>query len=195
MVHRAAKLLIAQWVKQGKTLKVIRRCLICMQTGEQLVPADAAQAERRLPSGRVADIALLQGGRVAMAIEVHVTHAVDARKAGEMGIPWAEVQGEEVLRRPELLRLSKDRLTPFRCAACEAKLQDRHGAAVRLAAERGVSLPSGGVAVHPCYRCRRDLLVSAGPNRVNTCDGCGARQSDVLLFGSTSGPFFGLEKP
>lgn len=209
VLHHTAKLLVAEQRRPA----VLRKCTACFEMREQTLEREIAQLEYRLPSGRVADVALLVGGRPSCAVEVRVTHAVTLQKAQEIGLPWIEVDAEDIVRDPEVWRPSKDRLGRFRCRDCEARSEDRKRAAIRLAADRGVKLPPSppySFATYPCYNCKREILVYTWSDRthpppspvpatlrmlrrwVNSCDGCGAAQADALLYASERGPFFGM---
>ncbi|MEO5568453.1 MAG: competence protein CoiA family protein [Gemmatimonadaceae bacterium] len=103
--HIAAEL--SKAIGQGATLRVRRGCLAerCSQTTDEswMDHWDAVAVEFRLvgPVGhRVPDIALMKEGRVVAAIEVLVSHAVDAEKAAMLevlDVPWIEVRAAERL--------------------------------------------------------------------------------------------------
>ncbi len=196
VTHHAAKLLIVQQINDGPRLQIRRKCRACFNHRPQTLDSavDSAQVELRLANGRVVDVGLLSQGKPVMAIEVLVTH-----KAADMGLPWIEVQGKAVLKNPELLHPCKDRFPSFRCADCSAGLEARM-AAVR---ERGIDLPPSPpyvYALHPCFKCRKDMVVYARDGRQpdrddrwqNICPSCSTRLADFYLFGSSKSPFFGL---
>jgi hypothetical protein len=66
-------------------------------------PADQVVEEHRLPSGRVADVAVLRDGVPIAIVEIFATHAVDDQKAVDLGgLPCAELDAEAALRSPLL---------------------------------------------------------------------------------------------
>lgn len=42
-----------------------------------------------------ADVAVVRGGKVVLAFEVFVTHAIGARKALDLPVPWLEVESDD----------------------------------------------------------------------------------------------------
>lgn len=141
VVHLCAKRLVAQavesWLEGGPPVVFERRCASASEVEEEVedgacearcrqpIPAKVVGValERRLPSGHVADIALLARG-VALpvaVIEIVHTHAVDARKAFELGVPWVEVAAAQVCDDAgRLLVVGVDRFLPWFCAEHEA---------------------------------------------------------------------------
>ncbi|MGH7329072.1 MAG: hypothetical protein ACREJX_12045 [Polyangiaceae bacterium] len=95
-----------------------------------------AVEEWRLRSGHVVDVGLLGPADMPIAaIEVRVTHEVPDEKEGEIGIPWIEVDGEEVCASGgRILVPIRDRFLPWLCE----DHADRRGVArrERLAADR-----------------------------------------------------------
>lgn len=65
---------------------------------------DEVALERATPEGLRPDILLLHQGAVALAIEVRVTHAVDAAKAARTPYPWIELDALRVLAAPRSWR-------------------------------------------------------------------------------------------
>ena len=61
---------------------------------------DEVALERTLADGLRPDLLLLRQGVPALAIEVLVTHAVDAAKAGRLPCPWVELEATRVLTSP-----------------------------------------------------------------------------------------------
>jgi hypothetical protein len=58
---------------------------------------DEVALERATPDGLRPDVLLLKDGRPLLAIEVLVTHAVDAAKAARTSCPWIELDAEELI--------------------------------------------------------------------------------------------------
>jgi hypothetical protein len=60
-----------------------------------------SRMEYRLADGLVADVALLEGEKLAAIVEIFVTHAVDDRKAIRLDrLPWVELHGPSVILDP-----------------------------------------------------------------------------------------------
>ena len=108
-LHLNTKFYLARQLEQfaGGQLAVRERCAgaegrpECLRSrhGAWEVAWDAVRVEYRLDPLRP-DIAALAGGRIAGALEVRVTHAVDTAKAkilAQLGVPWLEVEADEAL--------------------------------------------------------------------------------------------------
>lgn len=139
VVHLTAKLLIARaveaWLDGGPSVTFERRCAHedCEATCRQAIPAKvgAVTLEHRLPSGHVADVALLaRAAPLPVAvIEVHHTHAVDREKGFEMGVPWIEVDAAQVCdARGRELAVTTDRFLPWFCGEHEDERGRSHRA-------------------------------------------------------------------
>jgi hypothetical protein len=127
VTHLVAKRFIAaaidDWLAGGPPVALDRGCAHegCAARTRQAIPrkVSAVSLEHVLPSGHVADVALLARG-VALpvcVIEVRVTHAVDDAKAREIGVPWVELDGARVCAdRGRVLVALRDRLVPWLCA-------------------------------------------------------------------------------
>jgi hypothetical protein len=127
-VHASAKALVARAVEEwaggaAEAPVFVRRCAAesCDATCRQAMPRKvrAAAVERALPSGHVADVALLARGLAlpVAVVEIRCTHAVDDAKAFEIGVPWIEVDGAQVCAdRGATLVAVRDRLIPWLCA-------------------------------------------------------------------------------
>jgi len=63
---------------------------------------DEVAEERMTPDGLRPDVLLLHQGAPVLAIEVLVTHAVDAAKAARTSCPWVELNALQVLSRPSV---------------------------------------------------------------------------------------------
>ena len=93
-----AKLLIQKTIedwKKGKTQApvVMRNCKSCRRDEAQPLPNKVEKAELELPlkNGFIVDVALIADQKPVAAIEVRVTHAVDAFKDRTLNIPYIEV--------------------------------------------------------------------------------------------------------
>lgn len=123
--HLVAKELIARaimdWKDGGEPPKIVRRCASegCARGCTQEMPRKVlrAELERKLPNGRVVDVALVGPGDLCIAaVEVLQTHAVDDDKARELGVPWLEVSAEQVCATAgRVLDPVTDRLLPWLC--------------------------------------------------------------------------------
>lgn len=124
--HKLAKELIVQSVRQWRTggpvPRLRRQCTAGVDWITSVVPDRVvdAESERRLGSGRVVDVALLdEDGMPICAIEVLYTHAVDAVKRAELDIPWLEVRALDILADPLLWNPTQHALRPYTCAQCK----------------------------------------------------------------------------
>ena len=107
VVHDTAKQLIAQvvtdWVGgRGPRPVVEKACQLCRRAylgplGDQI---ETATFEHRLPTGLVADAALLRHGEPIGVVEIRVSHAVDRAKASRLTLPWVELRGDDVVKEP-----------------------------------------------------------------------------------------------
>ena len=141
VLHVSAKRLIVQaveaWQAGGAAPVFARTCAEpgCEAATKQPMPRKIRRAveELEVRSGHVVDVALLGLADLPVAaIEVLVTHEVDATKAFELGMPWIEVDAAAVCaERGRVLMPLRDRFLPW---LCEAHV-DRRGEALRE--ERG----------------------------------------------------------
>lgn len=139
-LHLNSKLRIASELRKVKRLRIKK---ICAGDGKRArgTPCELSDVdvwvegwddvlvEYELPSAR-ADVILLKQGRPIAAIEVHVTHAVDAAKIGALralGVPWVEVRARDILPEPgegvpwssgmplPVRRSNREAPQPYRC--------------------------------------------------------------------------------
>lgn len=143
VVHLTAKLLVAKavtdWLAGGPPVVFERGCAQpeCEERCRQEIPAKvgAVAVEHMLASGHVVDVALLArlpraSPLPVAAIEVHHTHAVDARKAMEMGVPWIEVDAQQACETGgRVLVVTTDRFLPWFCEAHRSERGRAHRAA------------------------------------------------------------------
>jgi hypothetical protein len=162
-LHACAKRWIAEriraWLDATESAPiVVRRCGAagCRAEARQRIPRKVIDVavERALPSGHVADVLLLgPAGLPVASIEVLHTHAVDATKARETGMPWIEVSAKQVCADAGAVLVPvRDRFVPWFCA--------EHGA-TRGAARRD----------EIGERARRGALVRALPYRLEDFPG------------------------
>lgn len=166
-LHRTAKLLIKQVVEDalagGSAIKLFFPCVECsekFEVGFPLESVDGATLEARLPSGRVVDVLLVKGGAPRLAVEVFVSHRVDAAKASDLDFPWIEVTGADITTNPCLWTARAGKLRSQRCRKCrefEKLYQARCELALR---EARLECPPGYEALPvPCYRCNKVIPI------------------------------------
>ncbi|MBX3190560.1 MAG: hypothetical protein KF819_26400 [Labilithrix sp.] len=128
VLHVSAKRLIVQAVEawragDGPAPVFVRACARaprCEERTRQPIPKKVSRAlcELRLASGHVVDVGLVGVADLPIAaVEVLVSHAVDARKAFEIGVPWIEVDAGAVCdTRGRELSPVRDHFLPWLCA-------------------------------------------------------------------------------
>ncbi len=180
VVHLSAKRLVVQAVDAwlagtADAPSFVRRCAHpeCDATTRQAMPNKVGRAveEHRLPSGHVADVALL--ARVAdlpvAVIEVLHTHAVDDAKAFEIGVPWIEVDAAQVCGDGgRVLVAVRDRLLPWLCPDHASTRGDAHARA-RVDRERLAALARRldyRLADFPAYRVERLVTCESGHDAI-----------------------------
>lgn len=182
-LHRAAKRRLVEvveaWLHAGGPRPCISRpCqrYSCDGGVVQDLPADVTGVaeEVRLPDGSVGDVVLYRGETPCVVIEVMATHSVDHEKARRMGLPWFEVEAEEVLERPYWWVTLQDGLQPFTCPMCAdraeargAELRRVEARALRVVERLDVSLPPNPpyqAVAHECWRCGAEMLVYFWPD-------------------------------
>jgi len=131
--HWRAKHRLAQLLREGGEIRLVRRCAICKLLAPQRLPGGLGEVtlEQALPGGYRADVALLQDGRVRAVFEVLHEHAVDPEKAaGLEGTPWVELSTETILGGRTEWLLVRDHLLPWTCARC--RTIERYGRQIEL---------------------------------------------------------------
>lgn len=186
VLHLSAKRFVAQvveeWLAGGPSPAFVRRCAApaCEAERRQQLPAKVAGValEHGLPSRHVVDVALLARGArdtflplPVAAIEIVHTHAVDANKAFEIGVPWIEVDAAQVCATAgrELVCVT-DRFLPWFCAEHEG---DRGRARRAESAER-----TSAASLARKLSFRLDEFPGFRIARVATCP----RGHDALVF-------------
>jgi hypothetical protein len=172
ILHQAAKIQIQQIVRSwkagtGPSPAVERRCASCYTAIEVPIPASVEDAilELRVADGSVVDVALIAGGAPLAAVEVRVTHKVDAGKASSLPIPFLELEAQQVLDTPALWRPLQETFPTPVCHTCEARLGPFAEKASRVARKAGQTLPTNpyryGIA--RCWKCGEEILVFSWP--------------------------------
>jgi predicted RNA-binding Zn-ribbon protein involved in translation (DUF1610 family) len=137
-----------------RRVTLLTRCRGCRRLDARELAAlgDAAAAEGAVGALR-ADVLVTQGGRPALAVEVLVTHAVDALKEASLaaaGVPAVEVDAREAWERegPEgAVEVVCDRSLGFEpCAACRT--------AARAEEDRALGGEAAQIAELEAYRAR-----------------------------------------
>jgi len=220
ILHKTAKNLIIEAITNDRDkVRIQRHCGICGVEHYQPLPADIVSAlpERRLESGFIADVGLLDSSKVRAAIEVHVTHFVDERKESEIGIPFVEVEGQDVTEDALNLKPIKGNLKDFICLDCRTGLPAYLEQCKEVADLYGISLPESHFryAVASCWKCHAPLIVftwadlpdsddipqtlqrtkpdAFGNEWANFCPKCHSKQGHFFLHMEPDGPFFGLD--
>jgi hypothetical protein len=149
-LHFNVKMYLYRQLSKGDALTVIEKCAgvpgvrECSATGPRLWLEgwDEVVVEHGLESRRP-DIVLLKGRRAVAAVEVFVTHRVDAAKAADLragGVPWIEVKATPALYEQNWttgLPLDIFRSEPgggWTCDACAAEVSVIEAEAAREAA-------------------------------------------------------------
>ena len=138
-LHFNTKMYLYRQLSKGGALTVIESCAgvpeiaDCAETHARvwLEDWDAVEVELCLESRRP-DLVLLKGGQVVGAVEIFVTHKVDAAKAADLrdrGIPWVEVKATPGLYEKNWTAeqpLTVFRLEPvedWRCDCCATQVR------------------------------------------------------------------------
>ena len=177
VLHAIAKRRIQQvvldWLAGGAAPVLVRKCLWgpllenyeCQNTVLQPLPRERVTEvvlEQALPDLRKPDVLLLLNGTPVLAIEVLVTHKVDAKKAHDLGaLSWIELDAAAVLETPHTWSPLQMNLTGrSACASCRL-LQMKNMEVARLALRRfQLPWPTGyAVGVAECYHCHSDIPI------------------------------------
>jgi hypothetical protein len=172
VLHQAAKIQIQQTVRSwkagtGPSPSVERQCVSCNNTVEVPIPAgvDDAILELKVADGSVVDVALIAGGMPLAAVEVRVSHKVDADKASSLPIPFLELEAQQVLNSPDLWRPLQETFPAPVCDSCEARLKPFAEKASSVARKSGQVLPyipyRYGIA--KCWKCGEEIIVFSWP--------------------------------
>lgn len=222
VLHKTAKRLVVsavnKWKQGGPSPILVRRCWRCRKAQEIPLPEKVACAteERRLDHGRIVDVAFLDAsGRALAALEVLVSHKVDAMKSADLGdLRWIELRATDIVRSPLHWYPVQDHLKlSHECSACASER-----------AEHAALYPLNGYAKRAiaCYQCVAEVpayawnghryalpvqppaprpntlvLVNASNGRrrywANSCERCGAVHGDWYLRVVENAVFADLE--
>jgi hypothetical protein len=169
-LHFNTKMYLYRQLLKGGALTIMEKCAgvpgvrDCPETGPRLWLEgwDGVEVERGLESRRP-DIVLLKGGQAVGAVEVFVSHRVDAAKAADLracGIPWVEVKATPALyeqnwttERP----LDVFRSEPAGGWTCGRCAEEMHALEAEVAQEKAAGLWTAGR--DEAVRGRRKFLV------------------------------------
>lgn len=180
VAHRSAKgfvvQAVAEWLAGDAAPPVfVRTCAHagCEAKTSQAMPKKVARAvpEHRLRSGHVADVALLAraGDLPVGLIEILHSHAVDAEKAFELGVPWIEVDAAQICADAgRRLVPVRDRFIPWLCAE-HADTRGEEHARRRVDRERTVAVVRRlgyDLADFPGYRIDRVVACPHGHDAI-----------------------------
>jgi ssDNA-binding Zn-finger/Zn-ribbon topoisomerase 1 len=174
ITHRVAKRLIVHAIDEWKgglapSPIIVRRCEDCQSTIEQSIPERVmhAREEVKLESGFIADVVIYDVANAVAAIEVRVSHAVDDRKKGALGIPFIEVAGSDVVVDHRRWLPLVDRFKSFSCRTCRDALGSYRAEIERISSVSGVPLPTAYYrsACTDCWRCQKEILVFDWPGK------------------------------
>jgi hypothetical protein len=220
ILHKTAKKLIVESITNDRSkVRILRHCDICGSSFNQPLPFSIVSAieEYRLESGFIADIGLLDAAKAQAAIEVHVTHYVDERKENEIGIPFIEVEGADIVKDSINLKPIKDRLFEYICRDCRDGAFEYLDECKRIADLYSINLPTSHFryAISSCWKCHIPIIVFAwedfpsfidppktlqrinnqpsGNEWANFCPACKNMQGEYYLHMEEEGPFFGLD--
>lgn len=220
ILHKTAKNLIIDTITNDReNVRIKRHCAICGAEHYQSLPPDIVSAvpERRLESGFIADVGLLDSSKVRAAIEVHVTHFVDERKENEIGIPFIEVEGEDITEDAKNLKPIKDNLKEYICRNCQDELPTYLEECRKIAELYQIQLPERHFryAIISCWKCKAPIIVftwdtfsdsgelpktirrtkpdMSGNEWANFCPKCNSKQGYFFLHMEPDAPFFGLD--
>lgn len=173
VIHKLATSLIVQVINdwkegKGETPTVNRKCLECGAYTAQKIPqkVDGVIEERKLDSGYVADVAILENENVVAAIEVRVHHAVDGEKKTNIGIPFIEVLGEDVIEQPLRWKPITDRFNKFKCKNCQEAIAAYKSKIQAISQKTQVPIPETffRTAYNDCWKCGEEILIFVWPN-------------------------------
>lgn len=126
-LHLNLKMHIAEELGRNRQFLLENRCSRCLDSKPFLWMQDwdAVEVEYGLEHNFRPDVALIKDKKTIVAIEVHVTHAVEESKADyfeRQGIAWIEVKGRESLYTGDEVWRAADPLPWYVVERCSAKL-------------------------------------------------------------------------
>ena len=175
IIHKTAKLLIQQVVHKWKANKISvpmlkKKCRICGKHIDQALPdiIDNALIEYKLPNGFIADVALMSGPDVYLAVEIKVTHPVDDLKARSISVSFIELEGRQVIENPTVWKPVRDNLESLTCSECKSVYLKFQAKAKKIAQAVGIELPSTyyRYGITKCWNCGREIIVFAWPKNM-----------------------------
>lgn len=173
VIHKLAKFLIIQNIKdwkvgQGDVPLMKRKCPDCGEEHVQEFPdkVDSAVDEVRLESGYVADVGIYSNQKIVAAIEIKVYHQVSDVKKTNIGIPFIELLGEQVIENPAEWNPVIDMFKPFKCSKCDQALKKYNEKLVQISVQTKVAIPGTfyRTAYCDCWKCSREILLFMWPN-------------------------------
>lgn len=168
IIHQLAKFLIIQRIKEWKEGKgnvpiIKRKCPDCEAYIKQKLPdkVDSAVAERKLGSGYIVDVAIIVDQDIVAAVEIKVHHAVDEEKKNNIGIPFVELLGEEVIDNPLVWNAITDKFKKFRCKKCDEYTSEYNEKIKLISQQTMVEIPTifYRTAYNECWRCNKEILL------------------------------------
>lgn len=172
VIHKLAKSLIVQVIrdwkeKRGDAPTIERKCPECGSYTVQKIPerVEGAIEERKLDSGYIADVAILFNQDVIAVVEVKVCHAVDEIKKTNIGIPFIEVLGEDVINQPLKWKPITDQFNKFKCRKCEKAIVEYQSKIQSISQQTQVSIPEMyfRTAYNDCWKCGKEILIFVWP--------------------------------
>lgn len=158
VLHRTAKLLIAQVLTEGSAPDFEITCAECQRPFCVAFPRSrsvVSSVEHRLSNGRVVDVAVLYAESVALAVEVYRSSAVTEDKAADLSMPWIEVDASDIIANPLIWRARQHALKVTRCRVCRRAEEIRNNALSSALAEYRLTFNSDVYKVSPvaCWKC------------------------------------------
>ena len=176
--------------------------------------------ERKLDSGFIVDVAIHAADRIAAAIEIRVSHAIDENKSALLEIPFMELNGQEVVSSPNHWSPIKSTFKTPNCKVCETAVEDYSKELSRLSNALNLDIPEDPfyTGITSCWKCKKEILVfdwldsieiehlaqkprtleyrytkdSGSHYWANTCPSCSVTQGDFYLHHRSDSPFFGI---
>ena len=185
IAHKTAKLLVSQafsdWKSgQGQELTVEVGCNFhnfCNNTVKYPIrdKVTAAYIEFLIGSHR-ADVMFTMGDEPVLAIGVKVSHAVDEQKADTLPVYFVEVDAEDVIKDPHVLRDIRHKWNQGyptdsesqhnwksehrTCSQCKKGVREFEAAKRRIASACGVTYDGEKytAGIDSCYKCKKPIL-------------------------------------
>lgn len=185
IAHKTAKLLIfhafSDWKSShGQELIVEVGCdfqIYCSNTVKYPIRDKVTAAHIEYPIGlHRADIMFTTGDKPVLAVEVKVSHAVDEHKAETLPVYFIEVDAQDVIKNPHVLRdirhkqnreYSADsghqhnwKSEHRTCSQCKSNMREFEEAKRRVARACGVTYDSEKytAGIDCCYKCKKPIL-------------------------------------